>query len=136
MIEVQSIEDLEELAEPASETPVQKRMHDLVHRAILSDDDLDYPNGVCFVPGDQEWTDDSIWDDLHEERHPVVVVTMEHEILLCPRRRSRALHWLDGMLRTTPALMSVRKHGSVEFPPASRMRIGRRRCQRLRTRLA
>jgi hypothetical protein len=136
MIESQSIEELEELAERASETPVQEKMHELVHRAILSDDDLGYPNGVCFVPGDQNWTDDSVWRDLHEDGQAVVLVIMQHEILLCPRRRSRALRWLDGVLRTTPVLMSVRRHGDVEFPTATPMRIGRRKCRRLRTRLA
>lgn len=140
MREAPSIEELEEMIEnPRPETPVQEKTHEMFHRAVFEvfeDEDYGYPDRVGFVPGDQEWTDDSIWDDLHEERHPVVVVTMEHEILLCPRRRSRALRWLDGVLRTTPVLMSVRRHGDVEFPTATPMRIGRRKCRRLRTRLA
>jgi hypothetical protein len=140
MMEAPTPEELEELEalirKPVPETPVQERLHELVRRARLADDDLGYPNGAAFVPGDETWTDDAVWEDLHEDGQAVVLVTMEHEILLCPRRRSLALRWLDGVLHTTPVLMSTRKQGSAEFPPAARMRIGRRTCRRLRTHFA
>lgn len=35
-----------------------QRTGELFKAAAHSDDDFGYPNGVEFVPGDQEWTDE------------------------------------------------------------------------------
>jgi hypothetical protein len=118
------------MTEP-SETAVQQKTHELFHRAVFDDDDHGYPSSVSFVPGDQDWADESIWCSLHEERKAVVVVTAEREILLTPRRRNPVLRWLDGVRGEVPVLASSRAHGAEMYPVGVPIRMGRQARARL-----
>jgi hypothetical protein len=113
-------------------TFVQEKTHDLFTRAALADDDLGYPDAVVFLPGDQEWADDTTWKTLHDERKAVVVVTAEHEILLIPRRRNPLLRRLDGLRRSTPVLVQLRAHGCEREPYAIATHVGRKPLGRMR----
>jgi hypothetical protein len=113
-------------------TAVQDKTYELFTRAGLADDDLGYPNDITFLPGDQEWADESAWDILHGERKAVVVVTAEHEILMIPRRHNPLLHWLDGMRGSTPVLVQWRAHGREREPYAVATHVGRHPLGRMR----
>jgi hypothetical protein len=65
---------------------ISDKTDELFMAATLSDDDLGYPNGVEFVPGDEEWADDAVWRKLAEGR-PTVLVDEQDELLLVPLRR-------------------------------------------------
>jgi hypothetical protein len=45
------------------------KTHELFMAASLSDDDLGYPDRVAFIPGDQEWADDALWQSHGGSRH-------------------------------------------------------------------
>jgi hypothetical protein len=113
-------------------TAVEDRTQELFSRAALADGDLGYPADVAFLPGDQEWADESAWEILHDERKAVVVVTAEHEILLIPRRHSSLLHWLDGLRGSTPVLVQWRAHGREREPYAIATHVGRHPLGRMR----
>ncbi len=66
---------------------ISDKTDELFMAATLSDDDLGYPNGAEFVPGDEEWANDVVWRNLAEGR-PTVIVGEESELLLVPTRRS------------------------------------------------
>lgn len=107
------------------DTPIQDKTHEAFLRATVEDDDLGYPDRVSFVASDEDWADASVWCALHAERHAAIVVDLERETLLMPRRRNPLLRRLDGLVGRTPALVSSRPHGADEFGPAARIRVRR-----------
>jgi hypothetical protein len=66
---------------------ISDKTNELFMAATLGDDDLGYPNGVEFVPGDEDWADEAVWRKLTDGR-PTLVVNEESELLLVPMRRS------------------------------------------------
>ena len=108
-----------------SDTPIQKKTHELFWRTPGEDEDDGYPDRVTFVASDEDWADASVWRALHAERRAAVVVDLERETLLVSRRRSPLLRRLDGLMGRTPALVSCRAHGTDEFGPAVRTRVRR-----------
>jgi hypothetical protein len=102
--------------------------------AGTADDALGYPNGVEFVPADQEWTDAAVWRILHHDRRPVVIVAKDHELLLSPRRRNPLMRPLDGLLGSTPVLVQWRALGGDDrcAPYAVATHVGRHPLGRMR----
>jgi hypothetical protein len=104
---------------------ISDKTDELFMVATLSDDDLGSPNGVEFVPGDEEeWADDAVWRKLAEGR-PTVVVGEQDEVLLVPMRRS-LVDKLRGRVTVNIG------HGStVRCLPTSRQAVsGDTRCAR------
>jgi hypothetical protein len=94
-----------------------ERTHELFVAATLSDDDFGYPNGVEFVPGDQEWSDDVVWDNLTARRTTLLVGEVG-ELLLFPRRRSM----IDRLRKRVTVTVAFRVNGRPgEFAVASRL---------------
>ncbi len=65
---------------------ISEKTDELFMAATLSDDDLGYPNGVEFVPADEEWADEVVWRNL-TDGIPTVLVGEESELVLTPLRR-------------------------------------------------
>ncbi len=65
---------------------ISEKTDELFMAATLSDDDLGYPNGVEFVPADEDWADEVLWRNLIEGQ-ATVLVGEEIELLLTPLRR-------------------------------------------------
>jgi hypothetical protein len=66
---------------------ISDKTDEMFMAATLSDDDLGYPNGVEFVPGDEDWADEAVWRKL-ADGHPTLLVDAESELLLVPMQRS------------------------------------------------
>lgn len=98
---------------------ISDKTDELFMAATLSDDDLGYPNGVEFVPGDEEWTDDAVWRKLAEGR-PTVLVGEQDEILLVPLRRSL----VDKLRGRVTVNIGHRVHGRMS-PYITASRLGR-----------
>jgi hypothetical protein len=107
------------------DTPIQRKTDVLFWRTPGEDEDDGYPDSVSFVASDAGWADASVWRALHAERHAAVVVDLERETLLVPRRRNQLLRRLDGLIGRTPALASSRAHGADQFGAAVRTRVRR-----------
>ena len=84
---------------------------DLFHRAALSQDDLGYPNGTEFVPGDLENVDDIVWRNLHDEQRPVVVVFDDDEMLMAPCPLFWPFRLYDHVRGRVRVRVGWRRHG-------------------------
>ncbi len=98
---------------------ISDKTDELFMAATLSDSDLGYPNGVEFVPGDEEWADDAVWRKLAEGR-PTVVVGEQDEVLLVPMRRSL----VDKLRGRVAVNIGHRVHGQMS-PYITASRLGR-----------
>jgi hypothetical protein len=98
---------------------ISERTDELFMAATLSDDDLGYPNGVEFVPADEEWADEVLWRNLIEGQ-ATVLVGEEIELLLTPLRRGP----LDRLRGRVPVNVAHRVHGHAT-PYATASRLGR-----------
>lgn len=105
---------------------ISEKTDELFKAATLSDDDLGYPNGVEFVPSDEEWADEVVWSNL-THGIPTVLVGEESELLLAPLRRGP----LDRLRGRVPVNVSHRVHGHAT-PYATPTRLGRNPVQQMR----
>jgi hypothetical protein len=94
--------------------------------AVLSDDDLGYPDDVAFVSADAEWADQVLWRYLTSGR-PTVLVSDASELLLLPSRR-RLRDRLTGHVRVTA---QQRTHEGLA-PYATRSVLGNRPVRQMR----
>lgn len=108
-------------------TTIEQRTNELFLAATMSNDDLGYPNGVEFVPGDQEWADDAVWRSLAEEGRPVVVVGDEIEVLLVPHPRTL----IDRLVDHVRVTITQRANGH-ESQFATRSTLGRHPVRQMR----
>ncbi len=105
---------------------ISEKTDDLFMAATLSDDDLGYPNGVEFVPADEEWADEVLWRNLIEGQ-ATVLVGEEIELLLTPLRRGP----LDRLRGRVPVNVAHRVHGHAT-PYATPSRLGRHPVREMR----
>jgi hypothetical protein len=105
---------------------ISEKTDDLFMAATLSDDDLGYPNGVEFVPADEEWADEALWRNLIEGQ-ATVLVGEEIELLLTPLRRGP----LDRLRGRVPVNVAHRVHGHAT-PYATPSRLGRHPVREMR----
>jgi hypothetical protein len=105
---------------------ISERTDELFMAATLSDDDLGYPNGVEFVPADEEWADEVLWRNLIEGQ-ATVLVGEEIELLLTPLRRGP----LDRLRGRVPVNVAHRVHGHAT-PYATPSRLGRHPVREMR----
>jgi hypothetical protein len=107
---------------------ISDKTDELFMVATLSDDDLGYPNGVEFVPGDEVWTDDAVWRKLAEGR-PTVLVGEQDELLLVPLRRGL----IDKLRGRVTVNIGHRVHGQIS-PYMTASRLGRHPVREMRER--
>jgi hypothetical protein len=105
---------------------ISEKTDELFMAATLSDDDLGYPNGVEFVPADEEWADEVVWRNL-TDGIPTVLVGEESELVLTPLRRGP----LDRLRGRVPVNVSHRVHGHAT-PYATPSRLGRHPVRQMR----
>jgi hypothetical protein len=105
---------------------ISEKTDELFIAATLSDDDLGYPNGVEFVPADEEWADEVLWRNLIEGQ-TTVLVGEEIELLLTPLRRGP----LDRLRGRVPVNVAHRVHGHAT-PYATPSRLGRHPVREMR----
>jgi hypothetical protein len=105
---------------------ISEKTDELFMAATLSDDDLGYPNGVEFVPADEEWADEVLWRNLIEGQ-ATVLVGEEIELLLTPLRRGP----LDRLRGRVPVNVAHRVHGHAT-PYATASRLGRHPVRQMR----
>ncbi len=105
---------------------ISEKTDELFMAATLSDDDLGYPNGVEFVPADEEWADEVLWRNLIEGQ-ATVLVGEEIELLLTPLRRGP----LDRLRGRVPVNVAHRVHGHAT-PYATPSRLGRHPVREMR----
>ncbi len=105
---------------------ISEKTDELFMAATLGDDDLGYPNGVEFVPADEEWADEVVWRNL-TDGIPTVLVGEESELVLTPLRRGP----LDRLRGHVPVNVSHRVHGHAT-PYATPSRLGRHPVRQMR----
>jgi hypothetical protein len=105
---------------------ISEKTDELFMAATLSDDDLGYPNGVEFVPADEEWADEVVWRNL-TDGIPTVLVGEESELLLTPLRRGP----FDRLRGRVPVNVAHRVHGHAT-PYAMPSRLGRHPVRQMR----
>jgi hypothetical protein len=105
---------------------INEKTSRLFKAATLSDDDLGYPNGVEFVPADEEWADEVVWRNLAEGR-ATLVVDEEIELLLAPRPRTV----LDRLRHRVAVNIASRVDGHAT-PYTTACRLGRRPVREMR----
>jgi hypothetical protein len=105
---------------------ISEKTDELFMAVTLSDDDLGYPNGVEFVPADEEWADEVLWRNLIEGQASVLVGE-EIELLLTPLRRGP----LDRLRGRVPVNVAHRVHGHAT-PYATASRLGRHPVREMR----
>jgi hypothetical protein len=105
---------------------ISEKTDELFMAATLSDDDFGYPNGVEFVPADEEWADEVLWRNLIEGQ-TTVLVGEEIELLLTPLRRGP----LDRLRGRVPVNVAHRVHGHAT-PYATPSRLGRHPVREMR----
>ena len=105
---------------------ISEKTDELFMAASHSDDDLGYPNGVEFVPADEEWSDEVVWRNLTEGQ-TTVLVGEEIELLLTPLRRGL----LDRFRGRVPVKVSHRVHGHAT-PYATSSCLGRHPVRQMR----
>ncbi len=91
---------------------INEKTSKLFKAAWESDDDLGYPNGVEFVPADEEWADEVVWRNLSEGRANA-----------CGRRGDRALPTPGHVPCSTAcatASRSTSPHAWTATPPPTR----------------
>jgi hypothetical protein len=104
---------------------ISQKTDELFMAATLSVD-LGYPNGVEFVPADEEWADEIVWRNL-TDGIPTVLVGEESELVLTPLRRGP----LDRLRGRVPVNVSHRVHGHAT-PYATPSRLGRHPVRQMR----
>ncbi len=107
---------------------ISDKTDELFMAATLSDDGLGYPNGVEFVPGDEEWADDAVWRKLVEGR-PTVLVGEQDELLLVPLRRGL----VDKLRGRVTVNIGHRVQGQIS-PYMTASRLGRHPVREMRER--
>jgi hypothetical protein len=105
---------------------ISEKTDKLFKDAVHSDDDLGYPSGVEFIPGDEDWTEDALWRNL-VEGIPTVLIGEDVELLLTPLHRTP----LDRLRGQVPVSVAQRVHGHAT-PYATRSRLGRHPMREMR----